>query len=63
VARALVPAGVSPGPGTLADASFGTVSQPRTRVEMSRDAAGTSAQCHILFGIAVADWATLAEVG
>jgi hypothetical protein len=34
VARALVPAGVPPGPGTLADASFDTVSQPRTRVEM-----------------------------
>jgi len=35
VARALVPAAVPPGPGTLADASFDTVSQPRTRVEMS----------------------------
>src|ERR1017187_9406188 len=34
VARALVPAGVPSGPGTLADASFDTVSQPRTRVEM-----------------------------
>jgi hypothetical protein len=34
VARALVPTGVPPGPGTLADASFDTVSQPRTRVEM-----------------------------
>jgi hypothetical protein len=34
VARALVPAGVPPGPGTRADASFDTVSQPRTRVEM-----------------------------
>ena len=34
VARALVPAGVPPGPGTLADASFDTVSQPYTRIEM-----------------------------
>jgi hypothetical protein len=42
VARALVPARV----GTLADASFDTVSQPRTRVEMSLDTAGrVPAEC------------------
>src|ERR1019366_1448322 len=40
VARALVPAEVPSGPGALADASFETVSQPRTRVEMSLDTAG-----------------------
>jgi len=40
VARALVPAGVPLGRALLPDASFDTVSQPRTRIEMSLDTAG-----------------------